>query len=227
MKRSRPCGKEVILWGGTGQAKVLWECLALAGYTLAAVFDRDERLTPPVAGVPLFASHAFDDWLRQRDADDPTHFAIAIGGDKGRDRIRIHDVLVSKGLTPLTVIHPDSYLSPSAIVESGAQILVRAIVGVQTRIGKQTIVNSGAIVEHECIVGEGVHIGPGATLAGCVEIADYATIYTGAVILPRVQIGRGATVGAGAVVTQNVPPHHVVAGNPSRTIKVAETANDI
>ncbi|PYP73095.1 MAG: galactoside O-acetyltransferase [Gemmatimonadetes bacterium] len=42
----------------------------------------------------------------------------------------------------------------------------------------------------------------------------------GVVVLPGVTIGRGAVVGANSVVTQDVPPLHVVAGQPARTIRV-------
>jgi len=44
-------------------------------------------------------------------------------------------------------------------------------------------------------------------------IANYA------IILPGVIIGEGAVVGACAVVTKDVPPWTVVAGNPARVIK--------
>ena len=43
---------------------------------------------------------------------------------------------------------------------------------------------------------------------------------TGVVVLPGVTIGRGAVVGANSVVTQDVPPLHVVAGQPARTVRV-------
>jgi len=38
-------------------------------------------------------------------------------------------------------------------------------------------------------------------------------------IVPGVTIGEGAVVGAGAVVVRDVPPCHVVGGNPAQTIK--------
>jgi acetyltransferase-like isoleucine patch superfamily enzyme len=52
-----------------------------------------------------------------------------------------------------------------------------------------------------------------------VTIGDDVWIGSHAVILAGVEIGDHAVVAAGAVVTRNVPPFHVVAGVPARTIK--------
>jgi acetyltransferase-like isoleucine patch superfamily enzyme len=52
-----------------------------------------------------------------------------------------------------------------------------------------------------------------------IQIGDDVWIGAGAVILPGVSVGDGAVVAAGAVVSENVPPHCVVAGVPARVIR--------
>ncbi|MDX9786793.1 MAG: CatB-related O-acetyltransferase [Desulfobacterales bacterium] len=54
---------------------------------------------------------------------------------------------------------------------------------------------------------------------GDVEIGNDVWIGQEAVILSGVKIGDGAVVGVRAVVTANVPPYAVVAGNPARVLK--------
>jgi acetyltransferase-like isoleucine patch superfamily enzyme len=54
---------------------------------------------------------------------------------------------------------------------------------------------------------------------GPIHIDDYAWIGCRAIILGGVTIGRGAVVGAGSVVTKDVPPHTMVAGNPARPVR--------
>ncbi|MBF6309402.1 sugar acetyltransferase, partial [Nocardia farcinica] len=63
---------------------------------------------------------------------------------------------------------------------------------------------------HECIISDAIHICAGAHLAGCIKVDAFATIGTGATILPKITIGEEAIVGAGAIVTKNVPPYTTV-----------------
>lgn len=62
-----------------------------------------------------------------------------------------------------------------------------------------------------------------ATYGHPIVIEDKAWIGINATILPGVRIGYGAIVGAGSVVTRDVPPMTIVAGNPARIIKKIET----
>ncbi len=52
-----------------------------------------------------------------------------------------------------------------------------------------------------------------------IRICRKAWIGAGATILPGVTVGENAVVGAGSVVTRDVPPDTIVAGNPARIIK--------
>lgn len=60
--------------------------------------------------------------------------------------------------------------------------------------------------------------------AAPIVIEDKVWIGFDAVILKGVRIGEGAVVGARAVVTKDVEPYTVVAGNPARPVKRIEPA---
>jgi acetyltransferase-like isoleucine patch superfamily enzyme len=60
------------------------------------------------------------------------------------------------------------------------------------------------------------------TAFGSIDIRDNCQIGVQATILPNVTIGPNAVVGACSVVTKDVPPNTVVAGNPARVICTLE-----
>jgi sugar O-acyltransferase (sialic acid O-acetyltransferase NeuD family) len=207
---------EVVLWGATGQAKVVREALG-AGVTVVAVFDNDAEVVSPFEDVPLFRGlEGFEGWKERRGDVAGVGAIVAIGGDRGRDRVAIQDALEAAGLTPTTVFHPRAFVAGDASVGPGSQVLAQSAVCVASVLGRACIVNTGATVDHDCVLGDGVHVAPGAHLAGEVEVEDYAMIGTGAVLLPRIRVGAEAVVGAGAVVTADVEPGAVVIGSPAR-----------
>lgn len=55
-----------------------------------------------------------------------------------------------------------------------------------------------------------------------ITIGNDVWLAGGVIVLPGVTIGDGCTVGAGSVVTKDVEPYTVVAGNPARVIKKLE-----
>jgi acetyltransferase-like isoleucine patch superfamily enzyme len=67
-------------------------------------------------------------------------------------------------------------------------------------------------------------IDQGVTTQGVV-IGDDCWIGAMAIILDGVTIGKGSVVAAGAVVTNDVPPHTVVAGTPARIIRDLRAAS--
>jgi UDP-2-acetamido-3-amino-2,3-dideoxy-glucuronate N-acetyltransferase len=108
-------------------------------------------------------------------------------------------------------------------------------VGNRCKISSHTFICEGVHIEDEVFVGHGVTFindrHPRATGdSGALQTeADWqcvptvvkrrASIGSGATILCGLTIGEDALVGAGSVVTKDVPPHTVVAGNPARVLK--------
>ena len=210
-------GRRYVLWGSAGHAKVLASLIALRHGVVEALFDNRE-VPSALPDVPVFVGEkGFLQWKASaRDVIDVTGL-VAIGGDRGRDRIALHELFGRHGLGLGSLIHPDAAVCATASVGEGSQVLAQAVVAADARIGRACIINHRAGVDHECVVGDGVHIAPGATLCGCVTVGDNVMVGAGAIVLPRVTIGNDAVIGAGAVVTKDVAAGTTVVGNPART----------
>ena len=206
---------EVILWGGTGHARVVREALG-AQATILAVFDNRD-IPAPFLGVALHVGEvSFDDWSRGRHHARKPGACVAIGGGRGADRLARMHWLAARGYTPILITHPSAWVASDATFGAGCHFLAQSAVCSGAKLGNAVIVNTAASIDHDCIIGDGVHFAPGSRAAGEVVVGENAFIGCGAVILPRIRIGAGATVGAGAVVTKNVEPNQIVVGNPAR-----------
>lgn len=210
--------RKIVLWGGTGQAIVLEEILSRTGYEILALFD-NRAIHSPFTDIPIFYKEiGFKNWLKDHQNEN-LFFSVAIGGSLGKARTMIHDYLKQQGLIPLSIIHDTAFVSGSANIDEGCQILANATICARTSLGKATIINTAASIDHECQIGKGCHIGPGANLAGLVEIDDFSFIGMGAVVLPRIKIGKNVIIGAGSIVTKNIGDNCVVYGNPAKIKK--------
>ncbi|MBA4376806.1 MAG: N-acetyltransferase [Anaerolinea sp.] len=111
-------------------------------------------------------------------------------------------------------------------------------IGKRVKVSSHSFICEGVTVEDEVFIGHGVMFindkYPHATNPdGSAQTeADWAVIPTlikrrasigsNATILDGVTVGEGAIVGAGSVVTKDVPPYTIVAGNPARVLREIE-----
>jgi acetyltransferase-like isoleucine patch superfamily enzyme len=114
-------------------------------------------------------------------------------------------------------------------IQKGARI------GANCKISSHTFICEGVTIEDGVFIGHGVtfinDIYPRAVSSkGTLQTeADWtivptlvrkrASIGSGATILAGITIGENAMVGAGSVVTHDVPPNTIVAGNPARALR--------
>lgn len=109
-----------------------------------------------------------------------------------------------------------------------------------TVLGDRVTVKCGVQVWEGVILEDDVFVGPNATFTNDAfprskayppaflktRVRRGASIGANATILPGVTIGMNALVAAGAVVTHDVPPHAVVAGNPARVVGFAASGGE-
>src|SRR5258708_15986322 len=184
---------DILIWGGTGQAKVTRPIVERAGHRVVLVFDSDSKVSPPFPDLPLMSDFdALERWLEERRAQ-ATGVVVAIGRS-GPTRCRIADWLGVRTLSPLTAVHERAWIREAADLGAGCQIMALPAVGLQARLGRQCIVNTSASVDHETRLGDGVHIMPGANLAGNTEVGDHPIVGTNATGRPRAPAGKGASV---------------------------------
>lgn len=131
--------------------------------------------------------------------------------------------------------------------EIGDETKIGAFVEIQkgVRVGRRVKVSShsficeGVTIEDEVFIGHGVMFindkyPRASNQDGIIQIeGDWeliptlvkrrASIGSNATILCGLTIGEGAIIGAGSVVTKDVPPFAIVAGNPARVIRKIES----
>ncbi|MEU9190422.1 acyltransferase [Streptomyces sp. NPDC048484] len=140
---------------------------------------------------------------------------------------------------------PRCYVSPAAgvftdvlLLGENSYIAGHAYVTGEVTTGSDCTVNPYATVRGRITLGDGVRIGAHSSLLGFnhgfapdrpvhrqpltsrgITVGDDVWIGSNVVVLDGVDIGDHCVVGAGAVVTKDLPPWSVAAGNPARRLR--------
>ena len=85
-----------------------------------------------------------------------------------------------------------------------------------TRIGSGGNFLAYSHIAHDCMVGDGVIFSNNGTIAGHVEVGDYAVIGGLTAVHQFCRIGRLALTGGCSKIVQDVPPFMIADGNPAK-----------
>lgn len=112
------------------------------------------------------------------------------------------------------------------------EVQKNAFIGKNCKISSHTFICEGVVIEDDVFIGHNVtfinDLYPRATnvdgsmqteadwVCGMTYIKRGASVGSSATLLCGITVGENAIVGAGSVVTKDVPPGTVVAGNPAR-----------
>jgi acetyltransferase-like isoleucine patch superfamily enzyme len=115
-------------------------------------------------------------------------------------------------------------LAPNAELRLASRVGISAAVlcaGIQITIGEDTIIGAGAMLldnDFHALNPDGTWRSEYAECSRPIKVGRSVFIGARAIILKGVEIGDAAIIGAGAVVTHNVPPSAIFAGNPAREV---------
>ncbi|MFM2061305.1 MAG: hypothetical protein RLZZ507_975 [Cyanobacteriota bacterium] len=164
-----------------------------------------------------------------------------------KNNIKFKHLNVGIPLTAKLITGPSSSITFEDRIDLGRYVLIHANNNCHVKIGHEVYIGDfSSIIAAECevTIGKSTIIAQYVKLIGInhayiakdktiqeqymdmtkkgITIGEDCWIGAGACILPGVKIGDGAVIGAMAVVTKDVEPYTVVAGNPAKVIKTRQ-----
>jgi acetyltransferase-like isoleucine patch superfamily enzyme len=127
-------------------------------------------------------------------------------------------------------------LGPDAQVEIGNYC---SLVGVIFATNGRVIIGDYTFIAHEVVVADshwpsphvhGIrveHQAASSPAENCIVIGQNVWIGAQSIVIGRLRIGEGAIIGAGTLVTQDVPPYTICAGNPMQVLRTIPHNEDI
>lgn len=134
-----------------------------------------------------------------------------------------------------------THIRSGASVGAETTIGENVYIGPGVRIGERCKIQNGVLLYEPAIIEDGAFLGPGSIFTNDripratnrdlspklledwtrqgVFVDQGASIGAGSVCIAPVRVGKWAMVGAGSVVTQDVPDHALVVGNPAKRIR--------
>jgi acetyltransferase-like isoleucine patch superfamily enzyme/dTDP-4-dehydrorhamnose 3,5-epimerase-like enzyme len=153
---------------------------------------------------------------------------LAEGGFFKHETAIVESSTVGAGTRIWAFVH----ILPGAVIGAACNICDHTFIENDVRIGDRVTIKCGVQLWDGITLQDDVFVGPNATFSNDhfprsgqhplrysrTLVKRGASIGANATILPGLTIGEKAMVGAGAVVTGDVPPMAIVAGNPARIV---------
>jgi sugar O-acyltransferase (sialic acid O-acetyltransferase NeuD family) len=206
--------EKILIIGAGGHAHSVIEVLLEQGqhYEIAGIVDQQYGKIGSLYGIPLIGDMSAVPAIFQSGV---RNAIIASGSNSIRKKISVD----FKQFNFPAIISKKAIIGYSVSIDDGSIIMPGVCLRINASIGQHCIVNTNVCIDHECKVGNFVHIAPGCAISGRVSIDDGVFLGTGTSVIDKLRIGQWSTVGAGGVVINDLSPHLLAVGVPTRVIR--------
>lgn len=208
-----PSREPVVIYGAGKGAATLKESIFFNKSSQVVCFVDDDSMHPKtLCGLPVYHSSKLNEIVEKGVNNIGCEIA------NGKIRLKIFKKCQNMGINLINVIHPHTYISPTASMKKGNFIKAGAIIETNTKIGNCCIIDNGVNIAHDNVISDGCHIAPGASLGSNIYVGDLAIIGIGASIATGVRIGRSSIISVGSSVVKDVPEYAIVEGIPGKVV---------
>ena len=180
----------VAIVGAGGYGRVALDVLLAGGFEdriLGFYDDAHAALSGTVRGVPILGDIGM---LKSMLSVETVHVVVAITNNG--TRLRVANSLRGLGARFLSAVHPEAYVSGTAVVGDGSVVAAGAVVHPDAAVGSHCFLGPLSVVDRDAEVGAGTWVSAGAIVG------------PGARVGARVVLGQNSSVGRKAVVEGDV-----------------------
>lgn len=167
-----------------------------------------------IFGSPVFSTR---NYIQKLQEDKITK--VLVLEDDMRLRSEIFNSIEKVDISPISYIHPSTFLGGYNTIGKGVVIFPNCYIGYKTDIGDGTIIQSNCVIEHHSFVGKFCDINPRLTTGGFTFVGDFVEISISVDIINKIRIGDGARLGAGSLILNNCKSGMLYYGRPAREIR--------
>lgn len=216
--------EKVVIFGASGHAKVIIDILEQTGdFNILGLLDSNKKEGSEILGYKILGGTGHVSELINKYPG--LKFFVAIGDNWSRSNIVDELQRISPTIEFVNAIHPDSIIGKNVTLGKGIMIMAGAIINADSVIGDFTIVNTRSSVGHESVLKKFSSLAPNCTLAGNVDIGEFAAISISATVLNGRKIGKHTVIGAGSLLTKDADAFAVYYGIPSKFVRLREKGN--
>lgn len=193
--------KKLLIIGGGGFAKEVFEIAQLNGYSIYGCLDDEEDISIKCNYLGKISN-------LESISDNFDAAFVAIGAYDSQSlskRISIIKLVSGLGINMATLISPHAIISSGVEIKNGCFIAHGVVICVDAKIKDNVIVNANAVIGHDSLVKNNCIIAPSAFIGGSTSIGENSFIGPCSQILQGLSLGKQTIVSSGALVKRSIP----------------------